>query len=340
MAQPSRIQLIGAATVATVALTLAACSSTPTPAPTDGATTGATPVNIALLGYTPSDFVDSVIEGAESIVTADGGSVTFFSADFDPQQQDSQCQDAITSGRYQAFIIIPVDPATAIPCAEAAAAAGIPVGTFETAIGPDPYALEPQVDGVVAVANTTLSTQVEADSELILGACGDADPCKVIAEVASATDRWTNDLVNGLKEALAPRVEFVHSIETFYDPGAMAGLLPDALTANADANVLFTINDQTALAAIEVIAGAGLSDQIKVTGLGGTTEGVEAIKAGKLYGTTGNWPIQNGAFLATALVAAVNGGTPAVAFQDMLLTDTPTVITIDNVDEFTPEWGH
>lgn len=309
-------------------------ASTPTEAAREGK-----PVDIAYLGYTLSDFPQAQIEGAESVVGPAGGSVKVFNANFDPQKQVSQCLDAVNSGRYNALIYVPLDPATGVPCARAAEAAGIPVGTIETAIGEDPYSLEPQVPGVVAVVASPLESEVEADAQLVEEACGSADPCKVIAEVVTPNDPFTNDVVDGVEKRLGDRIEVVQRIASQYDLGVIAKAMPDALSANPDVDVFFAASDQSALAAVPAIKDAGLSDQVKVTGRGGSGEGAKAVRSGDLVGTTGNWPKQYGAFIAEALTQAVNGETVAEPSLDMLKTDTPTVVTAETVDEFEPEWG-
>ncbi|WP_350351676.1 sugar ABC transporter substrate-binding protein [Microbacterium sp. A8/3-1] len=318
---------------------LAACSTGGQTSPTDDGSDGTKPVNIAFLGYIGGDFPEAVAQGAEDVVSADGGTVTSFDAHFDPQEQISQCQDAITSGRFQAIILVPVDPATGVPCAAAAAAAGIPVATMETAVGTDPYALEPQVDGVVAVAVTPLESQVSVDVELIKEACAGASPCEIIAEISSPTDRWTNDLINGIETALGSDASVVQKVVSQYDPGQIAKALPDALNAHPDAQVFFAVSDQSALAAIPVIAQAGKTEQVKIIGLGGSGQATEAVADGTLFGTTATWPLQTGKLLAEALIESVSGSEITQASVDLLKIDTPVLITGETVGEFKPEWG-
>ncbi|MFE7835137.1 sugar ABC transporter substrate-binding protein [Streptomyces sp. NPDC057474] len=296
-------------------------------------------VRIAYLGYTTGDYPGAVVKGVRSVVARSGGSVTAYNANFDAQKQLSQCQDVVTSKRYQAIVLAPVDPATGAPCVQVAKAAGIPVATVETAVGKDPYSLEPQQDGVVAVVGDPLESEVDVDSQLIKAACGTADPCKVIAEVTTATDRFTNDVVKGVGQKLGPKVKFVQKIQGFYNPGEVAKAMPDALSAHGDVNVFFGASDQTALATLPAFKEAGLAGKVKIIGRGGSSEGAAAVADGTLFGTSGNWPQQYGVFLAKALVEAVHGRPVKPESLDMLKTDTPAVVTKDNVAKFKPEWG-
>lgn len=307
-------------------------------AATTTADAGGTKVDVAYMTYALTDYVQAEVAGVEAKVKPAGGSVKVFNANFDPQKQNQQCQDAITSGRYDAIVLSPVDPATGTPCVRAAAGAGIPVATIEQAVGPDPYSIEPQLDGVVAVASIPLQSQVEKTSGLVQQACADADPCKVIAEVATPSDRFTNDVVKGVEEQL-PNVEIVQTVAGQYDPSVIAKAIPDVLAANADADVFLSAADSQAIASFPAIEGAGMSDSLKVIGNGGSRAGAKAVAAETLFGTVGNWPFQAGELLAAGLMEAVGDKPVTQPSIDILKVDEPALITKETVEQFKPEWG-
>src|SRR3978361_355604 len=154
---------------AVAALAVAGCGSDDGDGAASGASTTSTgakatkKVNVAYASYGNTDSVQAEVAGRKKAVSPGGGSVKVFSADFDPQKQLKQCQDAITSGRYNASVLSPVDPAHGVPCIKAAEAAKVPVATIEQAVGPDPYSLKPQFAGVVAVGTIPLHTQGKAE---------------------------------------------------------------------------------------------------------------------------------------------------------------------------------
>jgi ribose transport system substrate-binding protein len=84
-------------------------------------------------------------EKATEVATAKGATISVLSGDFDPSKQFSQCQDAITTGRYNAFVIYPVDGAGILPCVRQAIAAGIKVVALDSPLGPE-FKIEPQVE--------------------------------------------------------------------------------------------------------------------------------------------------------------------------------------------------
>lgn len=127
-------------------------------------------------GYTPSQ-VAGLEEGS-------GGKVTVFNPEFDPNKQLRQCQDAITTGRYDAIVITPLDSSSAIPCAQAAMNANIPLIVDQTAVGPDLNELEPQVDGVTASVIYRPATFAEYTWDMIEQACAGQADCEAVMEIS------------------------------------------------------------------------------------------------------------------------------------------------------------
>ncbi|HWI21478.1 MAG TPA: sugar ABC transporter substrate-binding protein [Baekduia sp.] len=303
---------------------------------------GAKRVNIAMVSWAYTDYSQGEEKGIKQVL-ADydgGGSVKVFNANFDPQAQQKQCEDAITSGRYNAIVLVPVTPPTGVPCVKAAKAAGIPVATLEQTVTSDlstQYELKPQVDGVVALETIPLKTQVKTSAELVKGACADKDPCKVIYETGSADDPYSKDILNGVKKAL-PQIDVVATFTANYDPAGVAKAMPDLLAAHPDANLYWAAADSSGVAAIRAIKEAGMADQMKIVGNGGQQVGVDAIKAGTMYGSNGNWPRQYGAHVASKLIQAVNGKEITNCCIDGLLVDKPLILTKDTVDQYTVEY--
>ncbi|HWH26672.1 MAG TPA: sugar ABC transporter substrate-binding protein [Pseudolysinimonas sp.] len=327
-----RVRGLAVAALAVLALpVLAACAN--------GGGNDSKGIRIAFLTYVASDYSGAEKRGIESVVKPAGGSVTMFAANFDPQQQLSQCQDAITSNRFDAIVLAPVSSTTGVPCVKAAEAAGIPVGTLETAVGEDGFTLKPQVKGVVAVAASTRKSILDSAVGLVSRACGDTDPCKVIAEVASPADPYTNLVADGVEKELGPQVQIVQRFSSGYDPGEVARQLPDILSAHPDATVFMSAADSSALAALPAIKDAGRADTLKILGSGGSSEGAAAVADGTIFATSGNWPQQYGAFLATALTQAVHGEKVTHSELDNFTADKPQFITKDTVSEYKPEWG-
>lgn len=289
---------------------------------------------VAVLQAALFDYQQAETEGIKKVVKAEGGSYNVFNANFDPQKTTSQCQDAITSGRYNALILSSLEPSGGIPCVTLAHKAGMPVAYIDGVTGRDPNKLEPQVPGIVGGIASLPSENAKDMVELVGRACKGIDPCKVIVEIASATDPLTNGVVTALEDH---GYDVVAKIETNFDPGQIVQKLPDIVSQHRDANVFVGVQDATAIIARRVFDEAGMRD-VKLIGNGGSRGGAAAVKDGTLFATVGAWPVQQGAIVTKMLVAALNGETPPPS-SDSGAVDEPRYVTKETVDQFKPEWG-
>jgi ribose transport system substrate-binding protein len=292
---------------------------------------------IAYLTYTVADYQQAMVDGMKAKVVPGGGSVTQFNAQFDPQKQLQQCQDAIGSGRYDAIVIAPVTPATAVPCLTAARAADLPVINLEFPIGKDLNAVDPTLDGNVKSIVTQPSTVSKAVAELAAKACEGKSPCEVAAEVATANDPLTNDYADEV--AKNPDTKVVQRIATQYDPALLAKGLTDALSAHPGIDVVVAAADFGALAVVPVLRRADKIDTVKLIGNGASRSGVDGVKDGTMFGTVGSWPRQMGELAGTAAIEAANGSKIEQPGVNAYEIDSPLVVTKDNADEMKPEWG-
>jgi ribose transport system substrate-binding protein len=269
-------------------------------------------------------------------VKPSGGTVKVFNAAFDPQKQQQQCQDAVTSGRYNVIALAALSPPTGVPCVKAAKAAGIPVVTIELATGKSASVVEPQVDGVVGSAILPQEPSGVDMTKMVTSTCADKDPCNVVMDSIPGDTFGT--IMTKAVEA-APGVKIINKINTNFDPAQMAKTAPDMFAANPSIDVLVTLADGQALAAIPAAKAAGLEGKVKLLAAGGSRQGAAAIKDGSLAGTLASWPFQTGVAVGKMAVQAVNGETVQPNAISGLTIDTPAVVTPDNVDQFKPEWG-
>src|SRR5215207_927349 len=109
-------------------------------------------VNIAHFVAIQANPVEQVIiKSAKDTGRANNATVTTFDSNNDVQRELANCQDAIASGKYDAFVLKAVSGPPLIPCARQAMEAGIPVVVQGTALGPK-QTTEPQVPGIVGSA--------------------------------------------------------------------------------------------------------------------------------------------------------------------------------------------
>lgn len=295
------------------------------------------PAKVALLHYAYVDFNQAEEQGVKSVVEGAGGSVEFFNANFDPQKQMKQCNDAITSGRFNVIMLVPVDSPLGIPCVQAAKAANIPVIAFEVGIGKDRTTVDPQLAGVVGSVVSIRDEVVADQMKLLKAACEGIDPCKVIVEISRPGDPITGAYVTAAKKV--PNVEVVATVAGMYDPGVIAKAMPDVLSAHPDANVFLAAADSQATAVLPILKEAGLEGKITLIGNGGSRLGKQAIEAGTIFGTSGTYPQSYGKVAGEMAIKAANGEPIEPAGVNARTVKQPNVITKDNVDQFEPEWG-
>ena len=114
-----------------VALTIAGAAS---PSPDS---TAARPIRVAFFASgLANTYVPAQIQGAKSAAGKLGASITVFDAVFDASKQVTQVQDAITSRKFDAFVISAIDGNALVPQIKKAIAAGTRVACISAPCGP------------------------------------------------------------------------------------------------------------------------------------------------------------------------------------------------------------
>jgi len=301
-------------------------------------------VEIAFFAPLANTYVAATIEGIESVTEPAGATVTMFDTGFDATLEFSQIQDAVAQERFDAFIIIPLDPVSLVPAVEEAIAAGIKVVNTDLALGPDLTTSQPQVEGQAGSVLTAGVVRADNITQVLLQACEAIDPCRVgwIAGVA------TIDFELKIKERLDQIVAEDPSIElvVYRDGGgyvadAANGIAQDILAANPDLDVLATSGDQMTFGAQLAAEDAGLvpGEDILLIGGGGSCPAVEAVAAGRWFGTTLDVPRTEGEYGAQIALDAVSGAvTEPVGRDAQQESGFPLVLTADTIADFECQW--
>lgn len=304
---------------------------------------GAKAPQIAFLTGDVSDFGQGQVNGLRRVAEENGGSLTIFDGGFDAQRQNADCQDVVTTGKYNGIVMNGNSGPAAVACVTAARDADIPIVALETAIGSDPEKLEPQVDGVVGSVLIPASAGAEGQVELLREACEQlrADPCNYLLIIGDRSYQLDDTRLKVFDEQLGGDAGFkrLGLGEDGYDGAVGQRVVNDLLRAQPDTDVIVASTDSTAVQAAKVVKDLGLEGRVLITGDGGSREGVKGIAAGDVFATQSLVPVQMGELAAQMIVDAVNGreiARNAVSVYD--LTD-PRVLKQDNVDSFTPEWG-
>jgi len=303
----------------------------------------AEPVEIAFFAPLANTYVAATIQGIESVTGPEGANVTQFDTGFDATLEYSQIQDAVAQEKFDALIIIPLDPVSLVPAVEEAIAAGLKVVNTDLALGPDLTTSQPQVEGQAGSVLTPGVVRADNITQVLLQACADAEPCRVawIAGVA------TIDFELKIKERLDQLVaDGTIELVAYRDGGgyvadAANGIAQDMLAANPDLDVLATSGDQMTFGAELAAQDAGLvpGQDILLIGGGGSCPAVQAVSEGRWFGTTLDVPRTEGEYGARIALDAVSGAvTEPVGVDAQKESGFPLVLTADTIAEFECQW--
>ena len=222
----------------------------------------------------------------QKVAEACGANLTLIDNGFDPAKQFANIQDAITTGNYDAFIIVTLDNAGIVPVVEDAIEAGIKVIATDTSIGPDLTTSDIQVDGVSGSILRPASLIAEDQAAIILEQCADKDPCTVVwipGALATAFDQALKAVFDQLA-ADNPNINFIVGPEGGYlsDPAFTA--MQDILQANDQIDVVASA-DQMILGAEKAIEDAGRTGEMLLVGGGASEPAVAAVAEGRWYAT-------------------------------------------------------
>ncbi len=243
-------------------------------------------VQIALFTLaTANSYNVAEIEGAKAAAAELGGTIAqVFDGKFNAEAQVAQLQDATTSGKYDAFVLLANDGNVVAPAVEDAIAKGIKVVAVYTPIGPDIDSIELQTEGLVATVANPISGNGKGLADATIDACGDADPCNVAYVSGGFTIPFEAKKFEAFKAAIAEHDQIVLKGQ------AEAGFLrengykvgQDLLQAHPDITVFVTSGDQMTFGAEQAMEDAGKSG-IQFIGNGASAESVEAVCDGRWH---------------------------------------------------------
>ena len=292
-----------------------------------------------------NSYTKAVSDGVSDTAAKLNATVDVFGSDppFDATSQSNQLQDAITSGKYDAFIIYAVDGNAVVADVEDAIAAGIKVIAADVVIGPDARTYEPCC-GITSYVGRTGIDHGTFLGNMIVAACEGLDTCKVgyLNGVQALT--IDQDRVEAVNTVLKdhPNIQIVAMQDAFYLEDEGFKVAQNMLQANPDINVLATSGDQMMLGAEQAVTDAGLTDQVKLLGNGTGEQGYQAIKEGRFFANYADIPFTMGQIAGELAIKAVRGEeVPKSVKNDEQSPPLPAdgpIITQENVDQFKPQW--
>jgi ribose transport system substrate-binding protein len=289
-----------------------------------------------------------IMEGSKKAAEDFGVEVDFFDPNFDTNAQLNQIEDAIVTGKYDIFSIMPLDASVLPPIVDKALAEGITVIAHNNPIGsPDLYYDRSDKDyglyknTVSYVGHRTINVG-KAAGELAIEAL-DGKPGKVCIISGMFEMQMSIDNNRGFEMAIAdhPEIEIVANQQNMWDRAQATAVMENFLQANDDIDVVYVHDDNSAIGAVLAIEEAGRLDEIKVISLGGMKEGLKAIDEGKLYGSIMFLPYEEG-YRSVEYGYKQYQGEKIPGFIDLAydpkLKGKGIKITKENLNDFEGEW--
>ena len=268
------------------------------------------PVNIAYFAtQLDNPYVQADIKGAKDEAAASHATATVLNANLNPQTQLSQCEDAVTSGKYQALEISAVVGTVMRGCVTQAAAKHIKVISIDAPLGPSYSTLKPQYSGVTGVVRETEVQQGQVLAQYIKQACASKSPCSVGQITGSpslASDGViTSSMVAGLRSNA--NIKLVATTSGNYLESGGQAAAQSMLAAHPDLNVIVAQADQMAIGAQKAVTSAHKLRKVLLIGDGGSTDAAKATCAGIWEGTVDPHPYDIGKLGAQIAIAEVRG---------------------------------
>ncbi len=339
---------------ATATLVLTACSAPAAPAgtappPSTAASPGAASpsaaaktLELAYLSFAVANSYDApMLAAAQASAAAGNAKLTVFDANLDPATQSKQLQDAVASGKFDGIVLQPLFGAGLVTGAQDAIKAGVAIGNIDQILGTDNTTAESQIEGQLVNVVFVPSELGRKIGELVVDACGTANPCNVgyIYSVKAAALDTTLREAFDTATAVNPAIKIVAEGESFYTTALGLKASQDMLQAHPDLTVI-TGADQAITGAVQAVAAANLQGKVQLVGYGGGAVAFQGIANGERYGTVMQAPATEGRLGVQMFIDAIRSGTPAPGVD--VLADLPDggVATKDNVQTFLPlaEW--
>lgn len=285
-------------------------------------------------------WLNSSAAEMEKVAEANGITITEFDAQFDPGRQTAQMQDAIASGNYDGIILVSINGPGAVPDVETAIAEGIEVVILNQIVGTDLTTSDPQVDGIAASVLAAPFRSGQRHGTLTIRACEGIDPCEVVFIYGIKGTPLDDALRAGFDEVIAGQshISVVAEGEGKYlGPEGGIAATQDILQINDSFHVMVG-PDQAIQGAAIVLADEGMTGQVKLIGLGGSTPAIKGIADGSWFAGVFGAPADEGRLAMEAMVDVLTNGNKQGGIDPLETVADEGLIMQDNVGKFTAQW--
>ncbi len=333
--QMKKVLALGLAMVMTAGIT--ACSAPAkeeTAAATKAAETQAAgeekdEYKIAVLLPGPTGYFVATKEGIDAAAKENNVKIEYADAQWDASKQLAQAEDFIVKG-VDLIAICSVDSGSGEKIVKSANESNIPILAFTNAIGGEESG---QYDGLVSYVGQNEVNTGAVTGELAKQLLGKDGGKAILIEGVPGTTPQINRK-KGLERALeGSNIEVIFNQTSNWEKEQALKIVEDMIQKKTEFNIVICQDDNSATGAGQALKEAGLKDTVKVIGLGGSIDGLQAVKDGLIDGTTYMSAVEEGQVAIETAVKFLKGETVEP------ITEIKQVeVNKDNVDTFKGEW--
>jgi galactofuranose transport system substrate-binding protein len=292
--------------------------------------TGAKPAKKYRVAYlaecTDNPYCETRLEGIQAAAKKYGFEFKVFDANFTPQKQLAQVQDAVAQG-FDGYVFAPV--AAAPGCSmwkSLLKPTGKPIVTLDVPMCDDPD----YTPGVAATVTMVRQAFFNAHVDNAFRTC--TSGCKVAA-IGGFTGSdlfklWERAVAQG--KAKFPKVQVVSDQPGNYDPRVALQVIGDALRAHPDIDLVISPWDDMTRGAEQAIVAAGKEPgkDVRIYSTGATKVGLQRVQQGAWNETSIFLPFEESYYAAVALMMALDGK-PVNAYVNE--AEMPPVISLGSL---------
>lgn len=284
---------------------------------------------IAVLLPGPTGYFVATKEGIDAAAKESNVKIEYADAQWDASKQLAQAEDFIVKG-VDLIAICSVDSGSGEKIVKSANESNIPILAFTNAIGGEESG---QYDGLVSYVGQNEVNTGAVTGELAKQLLGKDGGKAILIEGVPGTTPQINRK-KGLEQALeGSNIEVIFNQTSNWEKEQALKIVEDMIQKKTEFNIVICQDDNSATGAGQALKEAGLKDTVKVIGLGGSIDGLQAVKDGLIDGTTYMSAVEEGHVAIETAVKFLKGETVAP------VTEIKQVeVNKDNVDTFKGEW--
>jgi fructose transport system substrate-binding protein len=327
-----RLLIGAAAAVALVATAVGAGSSAASSAKPSHVSKTQAQVIVGLITKTDTNpFFVKMKEGAQKAAKQYGAKLLTAAGKFDGDNasQVTAIENMVTAGA-KGILITPSDTKAIVPAIKKARAAGVIVIALDTATDP-----ANAVDALFATNNYNAGLLIGKWARAKFGSKPakivtlDLSPARVTVDVARHNGFLAgmgNKAATPTAKGFAKDSRIVCSQDAQGDQVKGQTAMENCLTKAPDVNLLYTINEPTALGAYTALKNADKQNQVTIVSVDGGCTGVRGVKAGQIAATSQQYPLKMAALGVAAVVKFAKTGVKPHGYTDTgvnLITNHP-----------------